>query len=179
MPKATWGDFSANDIDSAESRGGFTPYSGPIPPSGLYRFTVKQMKKGESQAGNPKIQVVMELDGTWKENHKKYDTCPLFDNMPVMKSTAFRVKAFCEAFGLTSKQFATGLITDEDGKITKLSTLGDPAGIQVYVNVKKRPAENGYDEGLQLNGTGYLPVDDEDDDEDEDEDETPGEEAPF
>lgn len=168
MPKATWGDFSSADIDSAEQREGFTPYSGPLPRAGLYRFTAKFMKKGQSNTGNPKMQILWELDGSWKPEHKKYDGCPLWDNMPVMKSTAWRVRAFCDALGLSSKEFQTKILTDEEGKVTKLGSLGDPAGLQVYVNVSRRPASEGYDESLQLNGSGYLAVD-EDADEDADE----------
>lgn len=171
MPKAKWGDFSSDDIDKAESNS-FTPYAGDVPPAGLYRFTVKQMKQGESQACNPKLQVVMELDGSWKPNHKKFDGAPLFDNMPVMKSTAFRVKAFCEAFGITSKQFNTGIITDENGKVTKLSVAGDPNGLQVFVNVARRAANADYPASIVLNGTGYLPVDEEADEDEDDEDQT-------
>jgi hypothetical protein len=183
MPKAKWGSgdeaLTAADIDGAQSNG-FTPYSGPIPPAGLYKFVVKQMTQGTSGAGNPKLQTVMELAGDWKSNHAKYDGCPLFDNMPVMKSTAFRVKAFCEAFGLTSKEFYGGILTDEKGKVTKLGSLGDPAGLEVYVSVSKRAATDQYPESLQLNGTGYLPVDD-DDAEDAAEDETADDDtdAPF
>jgi hypothetical protein len=182
MPKATWGDFSSNDIENAESNS-FTPYAGPIPPSGVYRFVVKQMKKGESQAGNPKLQTVMELDGSWKPNHKKYDGCPLFDNMPVMKSTAFRVRAFCEAFGISFKEFTGGkILTDENGKVTKLGSAGDPAGLTVYVNVTQRPATDQYDVSIGLNGTGYLPLDDdadEDSDDADDDSDDADDEVPF
>lgn len=183
MPKAKWGDFSSEDIDNAQSNQ-FSPYKGPIPPAGLYRFTVKQMKQGMSQANNPKLQIVMELDGSWKPNHKVFDGAPLFDNMPVMKSTAFRVKAFCDAFGITSKQFNTGIITDEEGKVTKLSVAGDPNGLQVFVNVSRRAATETYAESIVLNGTGYLPVDEDEDEDDEDEtdedgDDEDGDEPPF
>ena len=181
MPKATWGDFSSEDIDKAEQREGFTPYSGLLPRAGLYRFTAKFMKKGVSSTNNPKLQILWELDGSWKPEHKKFDGCPLWDNMPVVKSTAWRVRAFCEALGLSSKEFHSRIITDDDGKVTKLGSLGDPAGLQVYVNVSQRPASEGYDASLQLNGSGYLPIDDDDvedaaeaaDDEDDDG------EAPF
>lgn len=183
MPKAKWGSgdqaLTAADIDGAENRG-FSPYAGEYPRSGLYRFTIKRMKQGTSSAGNPKLQIISELDGTWKPEHKKYDGCPLFDNMPVMKSTAFRVKAFCEAVGMTSKEFYAGIIVDENGVVTKLGSLGDPAGLLVYINAQYVAPADGYAEKLQLNGTGYLPVEDEDEDEDAtgDEDATE-EEAPF
>jgi hypothetical protein len=181
MPKATWGEFSSNDIDNAEQREGFAPYAGPLPRAGIYRFTAKFMKKGVSGTGNPKLQILWELDGTWKPEHKKYDACPLWDNMPVMPSTAWRVRAFCDALGLSSKEFQTRIIVDEEGKVTKLGSLGDPAGLQVYVNVSRRPASEGYDESLQLNGSGYLPIDDDDDDGTDDADDENGDdtEPPF
>jgi hypothetical protein len=139
------------------------------------------MKVGESRNGNPMLTTILELDGSWKDAHKKFDGCPLFDNMPVMKSTAFRAKAFCEAFGISSKEFNTGIVTDEDGKVTKLGSVGDPAGIEVYINVVKRAATDQYPEGLGLNGTGYLPVDDDpaEDDDDTDEDADTDDEPPF
>lgn len=185
MPKATWGDFSHEDIDTARSSE-FTPYAGPIPPSGLYRFVVKSMKQTTSSKDNPMLLTIMELDGSWKPNHKKFDGCPLFDYMPVMKSTAFRVKAFCEAFGITSREFNTKIITDEEGKVTKLGSAGDPNGLEVYANVALQAATDQYAEKIRLNGTGYLPVDDaEEDDEDdapeadEDGDDADDDEAPF
>lgn len=167
MPKATWGTggeaLTAADIDGAEQREGFAPYAGPMPPAGLYRFVLKFAKKGESGSGNPKLQILLELDGSWKPNHAKFDKAPLWDNMPVMKSTAWRVQAFCEAIGATAKDFANGMVVDEDGKVTKIGRVGDPSGLYVYVNAKVRPAGGGYDEQLQLNGAGYLPAPDDDD----------------
>lgn len=184
MPKATWGNFSSEDINNAETREGFAPYSGPLPRAGLYRFTLKFAKQGESGAGNPKLQMLWELDGSWKAEHKKFEGCPLWDNMPVMKSTAFRVRAFCDAIGMPYKEFQTGIITDDDGKVTKLGrTIGDPAGIQVYANVTRRPATDQYEESLTLVGTGYLPIDEVDEDAedqtDEDGDENDDDEPPF
>jgi hypothetical protein len=164
MPKATWGSggeaLTAADIDGAEQREGFAPYSGPIPPAGLYRFVLKFAKKGQSSTGNPKLQMLWELDGDWKPEHAKFEGAPLWDNMPVMKSTAWRVAAFCEAVGITSAEFLNKMVVDEDGKVTKLGSLGDPAGIMAYINVSKRPANAQYAEQLQLNGAGYLPAQD-------------------
>jgi hypothetical protein len=187
MPKAKWGSgdeaLTAADIDNAQSST-FTPYSGPIPSSGLYRFVVSKMTKGKSEAGNDKLQTIMLLDGTWKSEHKKYNDCPLFDNMPVMKSTAFRTKAFCAAFGISAKEFLTGIIYDEGGRVTKLAGAGEPEGLVVYVNVKYVKASQGYAEKIQLNGTGYLPVDFDPDeaqsgDDTDAGDDDPGEEPPF
>lgn len=188
MPKATWGTgdeaLTAADIDGAESREGFAPYAGPLPPAGVYRFILKFAKKGESGSGNPKLQILLELDGSWKEQHAKFDKCPLWDNMPVMKSTAWRVAAFNEAIGATSADFAKGMVVDEDGKVTKIGKVGDPSGLYVYVSVKQRAASGGYDASLQLNGAGYLPAPEDGDDADDqdgsdDADDNGDDEPPF
>jgi hypothetical protein len=189
LPKATWGTgndaLTAGDIDNAERSQQYAPYDGPIPPSGLYRFVIKFIKKGESQSGNPKAQILLELDGSWKPKHKQYDGCPLWDNMPVMKSTGWRVAAFCDAIGATSKDFLSGMIVDEDKKVTKIGKVGDPTGLLVYVNAKHEQAADGYGEQLRLNGAGYVPLDEAPEDEgDEDQsspsdDEGDGEEPPF
>ena len=191
MPKATWGTgdnaLTAGDIDGAERSQQYAVYDGEIPPNGLYRFVLKNAKKGKSSNDNPQLRLIWELDGEWKPKHKKYEGCPLFDYMPVMKSTAFRVAAFCDAVGASSKDFHSGMIVDEDGIVTKLGRLGDPTGILAYINVKKRPATEKYSEKLELNGTGYLSLEDApDDDEAEGSGEEPeadgeadGEEPPF
>jgi hypothetical protein len=169
LPKATWGgDLTAADIDGAERNTGFTPYAGPLPPAGVYRFAIKQMKKGESGSGNPKLLTIAELDGSWKPEHKKYDGAPLFDHMPVMKQTAFRIAALTDALGISASEFLSKMVVDEDGKVTKLGSLGDPNGLLIYINVKRRPAENGYAEQLQLSGTGYIPAPESGDEGDED-----------
>jgi hypothetical protein len=185
MPKAKWGSgeqaLTASDIDNAKSND-FSTYIGPIPKGGLYRFIVKSMKQSESSKGNPMLRTIVELDGTWKAAHKQYDGCPLFDYMPVMKSTAFRVKAFCEAFGISSKEFYGSILTDEDGRVTKLASAGEPEGLEIYINVKYQPTADGYAEKIVLNGTGYLPVDDapdEDDSQVTDDDLDPNDEPPF
>jgi len=169
MPKAKWGTgdeaLTAADIDGAE-RSQFKPYDGEVPPSGLYRFEIKSMKQGESSGGNPKLTTTLTLDGSWKPKHAKYDGCPMWDHMPVMKNTAWRVAALCDAIGATSKDFHNGMVVDENGKVTKFGSVGDPSGLLVYVNVKHQPAANGYAESLRLNGSGYLPIDEAPDDED-------------
>lgn len=161
MPKVKWGgDISVEDIDSAES--GFTPYSGDIPTPGVYRFTLRHALQGKSTQGNPKIKWVWILDGSWKKEHKKYDGCPVFDEMPMTASSAFRAKAICAALGVSAKDIINNTVTDEDGYLTKIGKQTIEEGLEVYIAVKQ---ENDPDYGkrLRLNGGGYLPLDDAED----------------
>lgn len=165
MPKAIWGSgdeaLTASDIDGAERQETRKMYSGDLPKSGTYRFVIQNLQNGESKNGNPKLRVFATLDGTWMRNHAKYDGCPIWDHIPVMKSTAGRVANFLDAIGASSKDLYSSLV-DENGLITKLGKIGDPAGIMVYVNVKQKPADGGYEAGIQVGFNGYIPVSEDD-----------------
>src|ERR1700750_1290841 len=104
MPKAKWGgDLTADDIDGAERGETRKNYSGPLPPAGMYRFIIQSMKKGESNAGNDKVVIFSTLDGSWKPNHAKFDGAPLWDHLPIMKSTLGRVGNFLDSIGAEGK----------------------------------------------------------------------------
>lgn len=183
MPKAKWGsDLTVDDIENAESTNG--SYTGPIPPSGVYLFTLKKMQKGTSKNDNPKVFMVWEMAKTGaKKDQKKWAGAPLFDHMPVGASSAFRAKALCAALGVTSKDFLNKTIIDEEDNITKIGNLKIEAGaIQAFINVKRESdADNG--DRLVLNGGGYLPMPedsgDDDSDDADDDGEDDGEDNPF
>lgn len=169
MPKATWGSgdnpLSASDIDGAEQIEGRTRYSGPVPPGGTYRWTIQSLKQDTSSKGNDKVVVFMTLDGGWKPNHKTFDGAPVWHHLALTQSNAAFVRNFLEAIGATSKDLMTGSIVDENGYITKLGRVGDPAGIQVYGTVQRRKKTPEYpDDQIEMAYGGYLLVDDEDGD---------------
>lgn len=182
MPKATWGSgdqaLTAADIDSVDTSQNFKPYTGSIPPSGLYRFVLRRLKQGESNNGNPKLMIIAALDGTWRAEHQKYEGCPFFDHMPVLKSTAFRVRAFTDAIGVSSVDFEKRMLLDEEGRVTKIGKWEFTGEELVFINVRRDPGDAANGPRLVLNGTGYLPVDDVDEDGD-DSDQDSDTEAPF
>lgn len=161
MPKAKWGSgdnsLTAEDIDGADRAEVTARYSGEIPPSGMYRFTIERIKQDKSQAGNDMLNVRLSLDGSWKPNHKQYDGCPLWDRIPLMPSTKQRVANFMDAVGGTGKDIFNAIV-DEDKYITKFGSLGDPAGILVFVNVKHVAADGTYQAKLETHFASYLPV---------------------
>lgn len=167
MPKAKWGsDLTVDDIEGAEGANG--TYTGPIPPSGVYLFDLKIMQQAKSKADNPKVFMVWEMAKTGgKKDQKKWAGAPLFDHMPVMKSAAFRAKAFCEALGVSYKDFLNNTVVEKDGDKINVIKIGklviDGKKIQAFINVKR---ENDEDNGerLVLSGGGYLPKPDESDD---------------
>lgn len=171
MPKVKWaGDLDQGAIDSAETRTGGV-YTGPAVPAGVYRFTLQAMKTGESKEGNPKLQMIWKIDGSWKPEHKKFDGAPLFDHMPVTKSSAFRAKNLCAALGISSADFMGKMVADDDGAIIKIGKLKIEKDVtEIFANVKKRKSED-YGDGIELISYLEPAEDDEDSDEDSDGDE--------
>jgi hypothetical protein len=163
MPKATWGsDIDQEAIDSAETG---RVYTGEMPKAGPYRFKLKTLQKGTSKADNPKVKVVAFLDGSWKPEHEVYDGCPLFIDVPVMKDTAWRVKALCEGLGVTSTEFLKQMTVDGDGNIQKIGSKVINEKTTIYVNVRTGHNQDG-DDRLEPRGPGFLPAPSESDGDD-------------
>lgn len=184
MPKAKWG-AGNNPLTQEDLAGTAVPeqrtrYSGELPPAGTYRWTIQSMKKGVADSGNDKIVILALLDGSWRRNHKQYEGAPVFQHLAFTKPNAENVAAFINAIGATA-QDPYNSIVDENGYITKFGSIGDPAGIQVYANVKHNvPTDKHPNKRLEVDYAGWMPV--------LDDDETPdaaggqaaeGEEPPF
>jgi hypothetical protein len=164
MPKAKWGagdaPLTAADIDSAEVQETRTRYSGEVPPAGTYRWTIGSMKQDTSNAGNDKVVIRLELDGTWRKNHKQYDGAPVWQHLALTTKNAPQVRNFLDSIGATSKDLMEGSIVDENGYITKLGRVGDPTGLLVFANVKRRKRTAEYpDVQLEVEYAGYSMAD--------------------
>jgi hypothetical protein len=172
MPKISWNAadeeqiLTADDIDNAED--GFTDYAGDIPPGGVYRFKIKRIKFTEFNSGNQGYLVLMELDGSWKPAHRKFDGCPLWDRVTMTKAAANFAKAFAAGIGVSSADLISRTIVDEDGVVTKIGKVV-PEGKLVYVSVKR--GEYNGEFRLETANTGYQVVDEATEDTDADEDE--------
>ena len=181
MPKATWGAgdqvLTADDVNSAERTEARKRYSGELPMSGTYRYVIQSLKQGESSKGNPKLTVTALLDGNWMPNHKQYDGCPIWDHIPVMKSTEGRVANFLDAIGASGEDLLNKTVVDENGYVTKLGSIGDPNGLLVYITVKRKKTTPEFpNPGLEVDFNGYIMVDDEGDGANPTK---PGEDPPF
>lgn len=165
MPKAKWGagdnPLTADDIDGAEQVENRKRYSGPTPPGGTYRFVIQSLKQGESASGNDKVVVFMTLDGEWQPNHKQYDGAPIWHHLALTKANAPQVRNFLDSIGATSSDLLNGALVDENGYITKLGKVGDPAGLMVYANTQRsKPTQQYPDPRLEVMYAGYIPIED-------------------
>lgn len=184
MPKVDWADdvadaITAEDIDSAED--GYQQYAGDVPPGGVYRFRIGRIKYREASTGTKGFSVRMSLDGSWKPAHRKFDGCPLWDNVWMTRGSAPFVKAFAAAIGVSSIDITNKVVMDEEEVITKIGRkLIKEDEILVYVSCKRGewPEDSG-NWRLEKSGTGFQVIEADDADADEaDEDEAEAEVKP-
>lgn len=180
MAKVKWGSgaASAEDIDNVDRSKNFTPYEGPTPPAGVYRFWLKRLKKAESKAGNPKLTLHLELVPRKDiPEQKPYKGFFLVDDVPV--GVAFRVAAFCDAIGVTGKEFVQQTVVDEDGNIKKIGKWTNDGKVVLVVAIRNGQDQNG---NTRMEVSSYIPLvteDSEDDDNDDDAGTDGDDDAPF
>lgn len=174
MPKLNWDGegedaLTAEDIEGAEE--GFQAYTGEMPPGGVYRFIIRRIKFKKSSKGTKGLSLRCNLDGSWKPAHRKFDGCPLWDDIWMTKGSASFVKAFAQAIGVSAEDMISKVVVDEDGYVTKIGRKSfDGKEYPVYIAVKR--GEYNDETRLEKAGTGFQVV------EAEEEDDTEAEEAP-
>lgn len=145
--------LTAEDLESASADAG---YAGPLPPAGLYKFTIKRLKKTTFGSKNEGISVLAELDGSHKPEHAAYDKADLWDQLVMTKASAPFVKGFCDAIGVTYRDILNGVVTDEEGLVTRIGTRDMTKPTQVFILVKHDPYEGVI--RIKKKGTGYQAV---------------------
>lgn len=165
MPKAKWGntDLTADAIDEVEPDQ-FKRYTGPpLVGNGpaVYKVRVGRLKKAESKAGNDKIQFMGFVDGSWRPEVKRYDGAPIFDDIPLTSGAVRRVKAFCDALGVSGRDLLERVVTTDDGVILKIGSkvVGGDNAKPFYIIVDCEVDRNGDNPRVRPRFTGYLPLD--------------------
>lgn len=163
MPKAKWAntDLTVDDIEEVEPDQ-FKRYTGPsLVGNGpaVYKVKLGRLKKAESKAGNDKIQFMAFVDGSWRSEVRKYDGAPIFDDIPLTKGAARRVRSFCDALGITARDLLQKTVTNDDGVITKIGNKVID-GKAIYIIVDCEVDRSGDNPRVRPRFTGYLPLED-------------------
>lgn len=187
MAKAKWAnsDLTADDIDNVEESEEFIPYSGEVPPRGLYRFKLRWIRTDVSSNGNDMFFLLAVLDGSWKPNHKQFDGYPMFDHIALTKASAPRMRAFVDALGVSSKDVINSTVTQKDDRgnevVQKIGRqkIADQ-DLLLYINTQREDSKE-YGEKLRPTFRGYQPAGEMDDDSGDDADDAgdSDEGAPF
>jgi len=118
MPRATWGSgaepISRDDLENAQGSR-FKRYDGPPPPDGIYAFKVNQLRKGKSRQDNDQLIVGLELvPRKGRTEQVPFKGFYITDYIPVMSSTADRLKPFLDAIGVSAADFMERMDVEKD-----------------------------------------------------------------
>lgn len=177
MPKVRWG-ISAADVDQFDRERQYTPYAGPIPPNGVYRWKIKVLKHiAGTKEKFPQLRIGLELVPRPGRDEKKYKGYFIMAFPPVSENTDFRYVPFLDAIGVSGREFAAQTMTDEDGNIRKIGRWRNTGDVHIAAEQKDGTDQNGN----PRKEVGWMGPDpgnakDEDDDDDEYEDELDDEE---
>lgn len=169
MPRVDWG-VSAKDVDNYDRESQYKPYDGPLPPSGVYQWTVKSLKHvSGTREKNPQLRIGLELTPRkGRKDEKKYAGFFVMVFAPITDKTAFRYVPFLDAFGVTGREFERATITDEEGNIKKIGKWRNTGDVMILGQLRDNTGEQADKYPKDIGWVGAL-TDDEPEDEEEDE----------
>ena len=132
MSKVLWGgEELETELEDWEGND-FPQYDGDRPRKGVYQFKLTRLEKTESTNGHPQMVAHFELS-PHKLEHRLYKGYYMRDYIIVKDdgSTAFRVRPFLDALGVTSRQFKrlteatkTDRTTNNGAEIWEITKMG-------------------------------------------------------
>jgi hypothetical protein len=179
MPRANWG-VSSQEVDEFDRDSQFKPYTGPIPPDGVYNWRIKVLKYAAAtrdKFAQLRIGLSLEPRGDSEEQYRDYF---IMTFPPVSEKTAFRYVPFLDGIGVTGREFTKNTITDEEGNIKKIGKWRNSGDEMIAAQLQTGQDQNGdpqkqigwMGEAVEdFDNDGVEDDDDEDDDDYDDEDE--------
>lgn len=171
MPKALWDDIDVADIDDFDRDSVYKPYTGPVPPNGVYRWRIKIIKYAPAtNSSHPQLRIGLELKARTEE--KRYNGYFIMAFLHVTQKARYRWVPFLDTIGVTGKAFKHNTHTDEEGNVTRIGKWRPNADEVILARLAEQLDQNG-EKRKDITWFGaYAPNDDEeeyDDDDDEEE----------
>lgn len=136
MPRANW-EVRASDVRKFDRSKQFTPYRGPLPPSGqVFAFLLKQLKYVPgTQEKNPQLRIGLELQPQRKEE-KKYAGFFVMTFRSVTDKSQFAYVPFLDTIGVSESDFVDRTVTDAEGNITRIGGWRNDGKLVILAQVK-------------------------------------------
>ena len=121
MPRAQWG-VSATEVDQFDPATQFKPYTGEVPPNGVYEFLIRAMKyMPATDDKNPQLRLSVALaPRASRPREARYDDFYVTTFIPVTPKSQFRYVPLLNALGIPSRDFINKTIVDAEGNITRI-----------------------------------------------------------
>lgn len=172
IAKVKLGEFA--DIDAAE---GFSDYTGPTPPKGMYRCKIKFLKLVTNSKGDPMFKVLFEIAENPKGDKAKYNGYAIWHNANITKVGAPYLNAMLDALGL-SRSGKIVLSAEKEERVTKIGGK-EVDGLVVLITTarKRKYGTDPEDDEWELEAKAFAPAGKVSTAKDEDPDEDDGDES--
>lgn len=134
MPKVTWSVKGA-EVDNMEQDEEFAPYEGPIPSRGVFRLKIQSVEYFKFSTGSKGLKVFARIDENRKDK-KQYNGCPVWENVVVGESSAFKIRQWLDALGATGKDWDATVI-DSENMVTKMGRIDFTKDVFVRATIKR------------------------------------------
>lgn len=168
MPRVRW-KIKPTAIDEFDRESQYTPYTGPTPPNGVYQFSIKQLKYcADTKEAPEQLRVGLELvPRKSRSDERAYKGYFIMAFLNVMEKTAFLYVPFCDAIGVSGKDFCERTIADEDGNVSKIGRWRQDGQTIIMAQIQDKT----YQGVTRKNVTWMGPFEEDTSDEDEFDDE--------
>ena len=144
MPIVDWG-IGAEAVDDFDRDSQFKPYAGPVPPNAVYQWRIKIAKFVDGTKDKwPQLRLGLELvprsDIPEEKRYKNYFVMFFGSITP---DTAFNYAPFCDAIGVTGREFARKTQTDEEGNIRRIGNWRNDGKTLILGQLTDKADQNG------------------------------------
>lgn len=144
MPKVRWGVGRAA-IDDFDRDTQFKPYTGPIPPNGVYEWNVKKLQyvAGDKEK-NTQLRIGLELaPREGRKEERRYKGFWIMAFRPITEASNMFWVPFLDAIGVSSAEFLERTITDENGNIKKIGSWRNTGDEYILASLKDGQDDKG------------------------------------
>lgn len=164
MPKANWG-VSARRIDSYDRNTLYQPYSGKLPPAGVYRFKMISLRYAAgTEDRNPQLRVRLSLVPRSGRGEKAYAGYTVTAMCPITDNALFRIVPFLDVIGVSGSDFVNSTVYKSNGEVVRIGKWRNPGDLELLAQLKTSDSEE-YPREV---GT-FLPLSEDDNEDVEDE----------
>lgn len=158
MGKVKWNTKGA-EVDAVEvedRQADFEPYDGPVPPNNsILQVMLKWARVAEFGSGNGGLKLLMEVAEPEESTKKRYNGCPLFENLVDVDTQDWKIRQFLDAIGGTGKDWDS-CVAEKDDKdndvIVKFGRI-KAAGLRFRIQTTRET----YDGEQRAKVQRYLP----------------------
>lgn len=141
MPRVRWG-VTAEQMKKFDRSKQFAPYTGPIPPNGVYQWRVKVAKFiAGDRTQNPQLMLGLELVPRDKDE-KRFKGYFIGVYRTPTENNQFTYVPFLDAIGVSEDDFADRSKASEDGNIQAIGPWRNDGKTEIYGQLVDNSYEN-------------------------------------